>query len=95
MLRLGWGTGFADDRERVACLRCCEVGAPLHAAARHDSNFELLRVLRQYQVAAIDDVVCDDAESASILGAARPLSEVQQNEGLFCWFAGHCHVVER
>ena len=64
MLRLGWLSGFADDRECVACLRCCEVGATLNAAARHDSNFELLRALRQRQVAAIDDVVCDEAESA-------------------------------
>ena len=41
MLRLGWGSGFADDRERVACLCCREIGTTFKAATCNDSNFEL------------------------------------------------------
>ena len=76
MLQLGWPSGVADDRERVVPLRCCEVGATINAAARHDSNFELMRALRRRQVAAIDNVDCDEAESARLLGAEGPLREV-------------------
>ena len=41
MLRLGWSRGFADDRERVACLCCREIGTTFKAATCNDSNFEL------------------------------------------------------
>ena len=77
MLRLGWESGFADARECVACLGCCEIGAPLNAAARNDSNFELRRALRQFESCAVDDVVCDDAEPGRLEGADGPLREVE------------------
>jgi hypothetical protein len=69
VLRLRGKSDFTHDRECVAAFCRREVRTALDRAARYGAELEFRRALQQRSVAAVDNVVCDEAEAAGLLGA--------------------------